>query len=79
VEKSRDMGRLTAHVAEEIFLFLKALRSILLPPSCRYLPTCSEYAHEAVQRHGALRGVLMPAGRIGRCHPFAPGGLDPVP
>lgn len=73
------MGKVAAHVAEEIFLFLKTLRSILLPPSCRYLPTCSEYAHEAVRRHGALSGVLMAAGRIGRCHPFASGGLDPVP
>jgi len=49
-----------------------------LPPSCRYVPTCSEYAAEAVERHGALRGSLMAAWRLLRCHPFAAGGLDPV-
>ncbi len=49
-----------------------------LPPSCRYVPTCSEYAMEAVERYGALRGGAMAAGRILRCHPLAKGGLDPV-
>lgn len=49
-----------------------------LPPSCRYVPTCSEYALEAVDRYGALRGGLMSAWRLLRCHPFAKGGLDPV-
>jgi uncharacterized protein len=49
-----------------------------LPPSCRYVPTCSEYAIEAVERYGALRGGLMAAWRLLRCHPLAKGGLDPV-
>lgn len=48
------------------------------PPSCRYVPTCSEYAMEAIERYGALRGGLMAAWRLLRCHPFAKGGLDPV-
>ena len=48
------------------------------PPSCRYLPTCSEYAMEAVERYGGLRGGVMAAWRVARCHPFAQGGLDPV-
>jgi putative membrane protein insertion efficiency factor len=48
------------------------------PPSCRYVPTCSEYAMEAVERYGALRGGAMAAWRVFRCHPFAKGGLDPV-
>ena len=52
--------------------------SPLFPPSCRYVPTCSEYAMEAVERYGALRGVLMAAVRILGCHPFARGGYDPV-
>jgi putative membrane protein insertion efficiency factor len=52
--------------------------SPLFPPSCRYVPTCSEYAMEAVERYGALRGGMMAAWRILRCHPFAKGGLDPV-
>jgi putative membrane protein insertion efficiency factor len=48
------------------------------PPACRYVPTCSEYAMEAVERHGALRGAAMAAWRLLRCHPFAKGGYDPV-
>jgi uncharacterized protein len=48
------------------------------PPSCRYVPTCSEYAMEAVERYGALRGGAMAASRVFRCHPLAKGGLDPV-
>jgi len=52
--------------------------SPMLPPACRYTPTCSEYAMEAVERYGVLRGGLKAAGRILRCHPFAKGGYDPV-
>jgi uncharacterized protein len=53
--------------------------SPVFPPSCRYVPTCSEYAMEAVERYGALRGGMMAAWRVLRCHPLATGGLDPVP
>jgi len=56
----------------------KWLLSPLLPPSCRYVPTCSEYAMEAVDRYGAIRGGFMAAWRILRCHPFVKGGYDPV-
>jgi hypothetical protein len=52
--------------------------SPLLPPACRYVPTCSEYALEAVERYGALRGSFMAAWRVLRCHPFVRGGYDPV-
>jgi putative membrane protein insertion efficiency factor len=48
------------------------------PPACRFVPTCSEYAMEAVERYGVARGGAMAAWRVLRCHPFANGGLDPL-
>ena len=57
----------------------KTAVSPLLPPACRFTPTCSEYAYLAVERHGVLRGSWLAAGRLLRCHPFARGGFDPVP
>jgi hypothetical protein len=66
------------------FVTLKLLRaykwaiSPMLPAACRYVPTCSEYAMEAVERYGALRGGWMALGRVLRCHPFAGAGYDPV-
>lgn len=53
--------------------------SPLLPASCRYYPSCSAYAIEALERHGALRGGWLALKRLGRCHPFRAGGFDPVP
>ena len=52
--------------------------SPLFPPACRYVPTCSEYAMEAVERYGAFRGSFMALWRLLRCHPFAHGVYDPV-
>jgi len=66
------------------FVTLQLLRgykwaiSPLFPPACRFVPTCSEYAMEAVERYGALRGGWMAVTRILRCHPFACSGYDPV-
>ena len=56
----------------------QVLISPLLPPACRFTPTCSEYAIEAVRQHGALRGFYLATRRLLRCHPFHPGGYDPV-
>jgi putative membrane protein insertion efficiency factor len=52
--------------------------SPMFPPACRYVPSCSEYAMEAVERYGAVRGGVMALWRVLRCHPFAAGGYDPV-
>ena len=72
----------TAFVAGILIVLVRAwqiLLSPLLGSSCRFQPSCSQYAVEALSRHGAARGGWLAARRITRCHPFHAGGLDPVP
>ncbi len=54
------------------------LLSPLLPPSCRFYPTCSAYSMQAIARYGAVRGLLLTLNRLRRCHPWNPGGYDPL-
>lgn len=61
-----------------IRLYQRAI-SPLLPPSCRFTPTCSQYAAEAITRHGPVKGVWLAIKRIARCHPWGGSGYDPVP
>ena len=59
--------------------FYQLTLSRTLPPSCRFEPSCSQYGYQAIERFGALRGGWMAVKRVARCHPFNPGGYDPVP
>lgn len=53
--------------------------SKVLPASCRFTPSCSQYGYEAIEKHGVIKGGWLAVRRIGRCHPLHPGGYDPVP
>lgn len=68
-----------SHVLVFLLRFYKKVFSPLLPPACRFEPTCSVYAEEAVRRHGAWRGSVLAMKRLLRCRPGVPGGYDPVP
>lgn len=62
-----------------LILFYQKVISPLKPPSCRFYPTCSQYGLEAIQRFGVLKGGILTLKRLSKCHPFHPGGYDPVP
>lgn len=66
-------------VLRALIRFYQTYVSAYRPPSCKYIPTCSAYALEAVERHGALRGGILAMWRVLRCNPFARAGYDPVP
>ncbi|TMA49310.1 MAG: membrane protein insertion efficiency factor YidD [Deltaproteobacteria bacterium] len=69
-------------VAVALIALLRAYRLVVapgLPPSCRFVPSCSAFGVEALERHGAARGLRLTIGRLARCHPWTPGGYDPVP
>jgi hypothetical protein len=68
-----------SRLAVALLDFYKRFLSPLLPRACRFEPTCSVYAREAVEKHGVARGATLAVKRLLRCHPFHRGGLDPVP
>ena len=68
-----------AHLFVGIITLYRRYLSPLLPPSCRYQPSCSGYALEAIRDHGAARGAWLALRRVARCHPWSAGGIDEVP
>lgn len=80
--EQREPAQRPSAAARLLMLLLTGYRNFISPllaPRCRFYPSCSAYALEAVQVHGALRGSWLAARRLSRCHPFHAGGLDPVP
>ncbi len=73
------MARLLMLLIRGYQLTLSRLITRLLGPICRFTPSCSAYAFECIRMHGALRGSLLSVKRLGKCHPFHPGGYDPPP
>jgi uncharacterized protein len=81
MEEAVASARLTDIGKKIVILLLHAYKSAISPmllPACRYVPSCSEYAMEAVERYGVLHGGAKAAWRLMRCHPLAKGGVDPV-
>lgn len=73
------LGKGLKYLLVAIIQVYRRMISPLLPPRCRFYPSCSQYALEALERHGVRRGVWLTIRRITRCHPGHPGGHDPVP
>ena len=77
--KPLDCARVASMPMQAVLRAYQLLISPLLPPSCRYLPTCSDYAIEALAQHGPLWGSALALRRLARCHPWGGSGYDPVP
>jgi putative membrane protein insertion efficiency factor len=67
-----------SRIAQALLLMYKGIASRLLPAACRFYPSCADYAHEAIGRNGLAQGLLQATRRLARCHPWHPGGYDPV-
>ncbi|HHP7233448.1 MAG TPA: membrane protein insertion efficiency factor YidD [Desulfobacterales bacterium] len=74
-----NFRRWPAKIALALIKVYQYTLSPVFGPACRFSPSCSEYAYQAVQRYGAMRGSYLAVRRLLRCHPFHPGGIDPVP
>ncbi|MBC7326957.1 membrane protein insertion efficiency factor YidD [bacterium] len=72
---------MTAFPRKVLIAFIRLYQILTrhLPPTCRFVPSCSNYALEAIEKHGIFKGLFLSLKRILRCHPFNPGGYDPVP
>ncbi|MDD2714372.1 MAG: membrane protein insertion efficiency factor YidD [Candidatus Wallbacteria bacterium] len=73
----KSIGRFLNKIAFALISFYQAV-SAFFPDTCRYYPSCSEYARQAIQKYGFFRGIYLGTRRILRCHPFNPGGYDPI-
>jgi putative membrane protein insertion efficiency factor len=67
------------HLGAGLVRLYRLLVSPFMAPHCRFFPSCSHYAEQAIMQHGLLKGIYLTAKRLARCHPFHPGGYDPVP
>ena len=73
---------MTALMKKAVLLLIKAYKKLISPllgNNCRFVPSCADYTYEAICRHGVIRGLLLGSKRLLKCHPFHPGGIDPVP
>ena len=73
------INRIFVRLALFLIKAYQYMLSPVLPPTCRFYPTCSDYAYQAISRYGLLKGLQLTLKRILRCHPFNSGGVDPVP
>ena len=74
-----SIRRFPARALLGVIALYRRVLSPMFPPSCRFTPTCSKYAEQAIARHGALKGGYLALKRVVKCHPFHAGGYDPVP
>ena len=79
IGSSRRVPSPLALVGRSLIVLYQQTVGPMIPSSCRFVPSCSRYAHEALGTHGFFKGTWLGAKRIGRCHPFTRGGFDPVP